>query len=256
MPVCQKNLIILPKDSHITTLILQHIHYQVGHSGRNHMLSRLAQKFWLPRANSLARNIIRNCVFFRRMQARPGEQKMADLPEDHLYPDLPPCSHVGIDYFGPIEVKRGRVQVKRWGVIFTCLVSQAIHLEVSVFLIKKILTSVLKQQTLDGETINSTVWGRSHPEWQTNNYTIKWPQWFGTTNPEPFASAEVKTNYATRSFWKGWSLFQKEMETSTGSCRSLLETVDKIVSSAHARKKQVEQHKKELKYRRSGHHCG
>ena len=91
------------------------------------MLSRLIQKFWLPHANSSARKIIRNCVFCRRMQARPGEQKMADLPEDRLSPDLLPFSHVGIDYglidFGPIEVKRGRAQVKRWGVIFTCLVS-------------------------------------------------------------------------------------------------------------------------------------
>lgn len=134
MPVHQKNPIILPKGAHISNLILQHIHHQVGHSGRSHMLSRLGQRFWLPHANSLARKIIRNCVFCRRMQARPGEQKMADLPEDRLYPDLPPFSHVGIDYFGPIEVKRGRAQVKRWGVIFTCLVSRAIHLEMANFL--------------------------------------------------------------------------------------------------------------------------
>lgn len=59
---------------------------------------------------------------------------MADLPEDRITPDLPPLSHVGIDYFGPIEVKRGRSLVKRWGVIFTCLASRAIHLEVASML--------------------------------------------------------------------------------------------------------------------------
>lgn len=57
------------------------------------------------------------------MQAKAGEQKMANLPEDCVAPDLPPFSHVGIDYFGPIEVEGGRSNVKRWGVIFTCLTS-------------------------------------------------------------------------------------------------------------------------------------
>lgn len=65
------------------------------------------------------------------MQARPGTQKMAELPQDRVTPSLPPFSHVGIDFFGPMEVRRGRSHVKRWGVVFTCLVCRAIHLEVA-----------------------------------------------------------------------------------------------------------------------------
>ncbi|XP_034081069.1 uncharacterized protein LOC117552007 [Gymnodraco acuticeps] len=129
MPTEVKHPMILPKHSNISKLILSHIHNQVGHSGRGHMLSKLHQRYWLSAANSSARRIIKNCVFCRRLQARAGEQKMADLPLDRITPDLPPFTHVGIDYFGPIEVKRGRAHVKRWGVIFTCLVSHAVHLE-------------------------------------------------------------------------------------------------------------------------------
>lgn len=40
------------------------------------------------------------------------EQKMADLPLNQITPDFLPFSHVGVDYFDPNEVKRGRVHVK------------------------------------------------------------------------------------------------------------------------------------------------
>lgn len=40
-------------------------------------------------------------------------------------------SQMGMDYFGPFEVKWGWVTVKRCGVLFTCLTSKAVHIEVA-----------------------------------------------------------------------------------------------------------------------------
>ena len=131
LPEEVRNPVILPKGHHISTLILRTIHQKIGHGGRNHILSMLRQKYWLPCANALARKIISECTVCRRLHAVVGEQKMADLPKDRVTPDLPPFTHVGVDYFGPIEVKRGRTILKRYGVIFTCLTSRAIHLEVA-----------------------------------------------------------------------------------------------------------------------------
>ena len=55
---------------------------------------------------------------------------MADLLEDRLTP-APPFTYVGVDYFGPYVTKEGRKERKRYGALFTCLVSRAVHIEVA-----------------------------------------------------------------------------------------------------------------------------
>ncbi len=131
MPEETKRSIILPKDLHISTLILQHLHQQLWHAGRNHVLSQLRKKYWIINANSAARKVLSRCVVCKRVRGKTGEQKMADLPKERLQADLPPFSNVGVDYFGPFETKRGRSQVQRYGVIFTCITSRAVHLEMA-----------------------------------------------------------------------------------------------------------------------------
>ena len=41
-----------------------------------------------------------------------------------------PFTNVGIDCFGPFSVKHGRTIVKRYGCIFTCLNTRAVHIEI------------------------------------------------------------------------------------------------------------------------------
>ena len=129
VPLEARHPMILPKDSHVTRLILEEIHERTGHSGRNYMLSYLHRKYWVISANSAARKIINKCVICKKQRAHPVEQKMADLVQGRVKSEEPPFSRVGIDYFGPIEVKLGRSRVKRYGVLFTCLAVRAIHLE-------------------------------------------------------------------------------------------------------------------------------
>ena len=61
------------------------------------------------------------------------EQQMADLPSDRAEVG-PPFTNVGFDVFGPWTVQtrktRGGVaNAKRWGLVFSCLVIRAIHIE-------------------------------------------------------------------------------------------------------------------------------
>lgn len=131
LPLEVKHPVILSKDLHVAQLILCHIHQQLGHAGLNHMLNKLRQKYWIINANSAARRIISKCTVCRRYRGRLGEQNMSDLPEERVLPDKAPFTDVGVDYFGPLDVKRGRTILKRYGAIFTCLSSRAVHLEVA-----------------------------------------------------------------------------------------------------------------------------
>ena len=55
---------------------------------------------------------------------------MADLPKDRVSHGDAPFTNVGIDFFGPFLVKRARTEVKRYGCLFTCLTTRAIHIEI------------------------------------------------------------------------------------------------------------------------------
>ena len=126
-----KHQIILPKKDHVTNLVVEYYHQISGHSGREYVISLAREKFWIVNASSVVRKVLSKCFSCRRRQGPFCEQKMADLPVDRVTPGQPPFTSVGIDCFGPLQVRRGRSLVKRYGVIFTCLSIRAVHIEVA-----------------------------------------------------------------------------------------------------------------------------
>ena len=62
---------------------------------------------------------------------------MSKLPNERLSVVEKPFSKVGVDYFGPLVVKLSKrtqsnqATVKRYGVLFTCLTTRTVHLEIA-----------------------------------------------------------------------------------------------------------------------------
>ena len=131
VPAEMKYPVILPRDSHVVDLIIRKLHEESGHSGREYVLGKTREKYWIISGRVAVRRCLNNCGFCKRNYAKPQQPQMANLPEDRVSPGEAPFTRVGVDYFGPFFVKRGRGREKRYGCIFTCLTMRAVHIEVA-----------------------------------------------------------------------------------------------------------------------------
>ena len=130
VPEVAKHPLILPRNHHVVTLIIEFYHDLSGHCGLEHVLAMLRERFWIIRARVLIKSVLNRCFSCKKRQAPVGAQKMADLPADRVTAGKPPFTSVGVDCFGPFFVKNGRSNAKRYGVLFTCLTIRAVHIEV------------------------------------------------------------------------------------------------------------------------------
>ena len=122
--------VVLPPHP-ATEALIRHVHERLGHVGREYTLAEIRTQWWVVGGTAVVKRMLRSCQRCRRLRAKPCTQQMADLPEDRIRPGGPAFTKVGVDFFGPCLVKRGRGTEKRYGCLFTCLVTRAVHMEVA-----------------------------------------------------------------------------------------------------------------------------
>ncbi|XP_063968310.1 uncharacterized protein LOC129267694 [Lytechinus pictus] len=124
-----KHPVILPKNHHITELIIRHCHIQTAHQGRGMTTNQLRSSgFWVVSGSSTISRFINKCVTCRRLRGESQWQKMSNLPKDRVEPS-PPFTYSCMDVFGPWVIKDGRRELKRYGLLFSCMASRAVHIE-------------------------------------------------------------------------------------------------------------------------------
>ena len=122
---------ILLRDHRYVELYIQHLHERMGHRAHEAVLTELRLHYWVPQARRAVRMVVSRCQTCRLRKAQPRSALMAPLPTTRVTMLRGAFYATGMDYFGPILSKRGRSTVKLWGVIFRCLATKAIHLELT-----------------------------------------------------------------------------------------------------------------------------
>ena len=152
LPWEEKHPIIVPKKHHVATLLVRHYHEKVAHQGR-HLTEGAVRSagLWLIGGKRLVSSIIHKCVTCNKLRGKMEEQIMSNLPAERLDPG-PPFTNVGVDVFGPWTISTrctqgGIAENKRWAVIFTCMVTRAVHIEVLESLSSSSFVNALRRFT-------------------------------------------------------------------------------------------------------------
>lgn len=123
-----KHPMIFPKNHPFVRLLIRDAHERNQHAGLDWVHAHLRQKYWILSGRQVAKTVIKRCVTCNKLQGPRGNQQISQLPPVRVRVQEP-FSHVGTDYTGAIKIRQ--CNETRWAyiVLFTCLTTRAVHLE-------------------------------------------------------------------------------------------------------------------------------
>ena len=129
----REKFILLPAKHYFSRLVAEKAHVDSGHLALEATIARIRTKYWIVGVRRLVRSIIGRCKLCKLKFKKFQSQRMSTLPIERLKPS-PPFQNIGLDYFGPFEIKgevQKRVRGKCYGILFACDSSRAVHAEIA-----------------------------------------------------------------------------------------------------------------------------
>ena len=132
IPYGVKHPILLPREHHLTTLVVRRAHSRVLHNGVKETLTEVRSKFWIVKGRAFVKKCIHQCTVCKRCEGRPLVGPTPPPLPDFRVQQEPPFTFTGVDFAGPLHVKFGSTasESKVWICLYTCCVIRAVHLEV------------------------------------------------------------------------------------------------------------------------------
>ncbi len=141
-------LTVLSLKSGMTKLLLSSLHKVYGHAGDSATMSILASTYHITGLRNYLKFISRSCPICQRAYAQPIAHSMGMLPASRTTP-APPFDRTGVDFAGPFTIKKGHtrrpVLIKTYAVVFVCLTTKAVHLDLCASLSTEDFMAVLRR---------------------------------------------------------------------------------------------------------------
>ncbi|XP_026115567.1 uncharacterized protein LOC113094113 [Carassius auratus] len=121
--------IVLAPQHPVTKLIIKDYDKKLHHPGPERVFAELRRTYWVLRGREAVRRHQHQCGECRKWKGQPEVPRMADLPLVRQQLFKPAFFSTGMDCFGPYIIKIGRRNEKRWGILFKCLTTRAVHID-------------------------------------------------------------------------------------------------------------------------------
>ena len=125
----QNNPILLGNHN-LSRLLIKKFHFQVCHLGLESTLSKLRSSgLVLLSARTRVNSVLRECLICNKFNCRAGKSPFVPSLPPHRVNLTKPFGSTGIDYTGHFYIREGDAKVKAYILIFTCLTTRSVHLE-------------------------------------------------------------------------------------------------------------------------------
>lgn len=121
--------IVLEPHHKWVKLLIREVDNRLLHPGPDQVFAELRRQYCVLRGRQVVKHIQRTCTACKKWRGKPTVPLMADLPAARLRLFKPPFYSTGVDCFGPYLVKVGCRNEKRWGLIFKCLTTRCVYLD-------------------------------------------------------------------------------------------------------------------------------
>ena len=131
IPYTTRHPALLPKNHHVTSLIIWDCHSKVMHNGVKETLCELRSRFWIIKGRQLVRKMLYGCTVCRRFEGQSYNMPPSPPLPSFRVREEPAFTHTGVDFAGPMYVKSpgSPTQSKVWICLYTCCTVRAIHLD-------------------------------------------------------------------------------------------------------------------------------